>query len=175
MNLHLGCGSRTIPGYLQVDVRKLPNVDIVSGIDTLAFADDNSVEVIYCCHVLEHISRMDIQKVLKEWYRVLKPGGILRISVPDFAQAVRIYLKTGDMTDVVGKIHGKQDHPWNFHYMSFDFRSLSKYLKDTGFTNVSHYDCNLTEHGHIDDYSHAAFFDGEREILISLNLECKKV
>ena len=175
MKLHLGCGSRTIPGYLQVDVRKLPNVDIVSSIDKLSFAPDSSVDVIYCCHVLEHVSRMDVQKVFKEWRRLLKSGGLLRISVPDFEAIVAIYLKTGDMADIIGKLHGKQDYDYNFHYISFDFKFLSRNLAEVGFTNVRRYDCKLTEHGHIDDYSHAVFTHKDQEIPISLNIECEKL
>jgi len=54
---------------------------------------DNSVEVIYCCHFLEHLKQQDAQSFMKECYRVLAPGGIIRIIVPDLAQYVERYLK----------------------------------------------------------------------------------
>jgi len=85
MKLHLGCGRRFIPGFVHIDVVDHPHVDHVSSIDNLSFLQDGSVELIYNCHVLEHFKRREVARVLGEWYRVLAPGGRLRISVPDFA------------------------------------------------------------------------------------------
>src|SRR5438105_10345839 len=53
MKLHLGCGKRYIPGYVHIDAVDFPHVDHVSSIDRLSFIGDNSVDVIYNCHVLE--------------------------------------------------------------------------------------------------------------------------
>ena len=75
--LHLGCGKRFIPGFIHIDVIDYPHVDHVTSIDNLSIIDDNSIELIYNCHILEHFKRREINNVLKEWFRVLKPDGIL--------------------------------------------------------------------------------------------------
>ena len=77
MKLHLGCGKRFIPGYVHIDAVDYPHIDHITAIDNLSFIDDNSVDVIYNCHVLEHFKRRDVSRVLKEWRRVLKPDGTL--------------------------------------------------------------------------------------------------
>lgn len=54
--------------------------------------DNDSVDVVYHSHMLEHINRMDARAFLKENYRVLKPGGILRVVVPDMEILCRKYI-----------------------------------------------------------------------------------
>ena len=54
---------------------------------------DNSVEIIYCSHFLEHLSRHDAFSFMKECYRVLVTGGIIRIIVPDLAQYAQQYIQ----------------------------------------------------------------------------------
>ncbi|MDE7327805.1 MAG: methyltransferase domain-containing protein [Lachnospiraceae bacterium] len=76
MKLHIGCGFRNLPGYKHLDIRKLDgHIDYVGSADDLSQFPDGSVEEIYACHLLEHFSRDKVNKVLKEWYRVICPGG----------------------------------------------------------------------------------------------------
>src|SRR4051794_18403883 len=89
--LHLGCGQRHIPGFLHVDARPLPHVDIVTQLDRLPMFPDDSAALIYASHVLEHFPRHATLAVLSEWRRVLTPGGVLRLAVPDFEKIVEVY------------------------------------------------------------------------------------
>ena len=174
--LHIGCGNRYIPGFVHIDVRKLPHVHYVASADKLDMFDDNSVDLIYSCHVLEHFGRQQIEHVLKEWHRVLKPGGILRLAVPDFEKLVEVYLKTKDLRLVLGSLVGRQDYPENTHYIVFDYAYLSEVLTKVGFKNIHRYDWRQTIHKDYDDYSQAYIphMDKERGILISLNVEATK-
>jgi predicted SAM-dependent methyltransferase len=176
MKLHLGCGKRFIPGFVHIDVLPLEHVDHVSSIDNLPFIADNSVDLIYNCHVLEHFKRKDTLRVLAEWFRVLKKGGILRTAVPDFEQLCYIYNRDKNIDVVVGAIYGGQDYLYNIHYNVFDFSSLEVSLSQVGFSSVRRYDWRDTEHGHIDDYSQAyvPHMDKENGVLISLNVEAVK-
>ncbi len=176
MKLHLGCGKRHIPGYIHIDAVDYPHIDHVATIDNLSFVVDNSVDVIYTCHVLEHFKRRDVVRVLREWYRVLKPQGILRTSVPDFAALVEIYRRTSDLNLVIGPLFGRQDYLYNIHYNVFDFASLRHDLEEAGFSNVSLYDWRETEHAAIDDYSQAYYphMDKENGTLVSLNVTAVK-
>lgn len=176
MKLHLGCGKRYIPGYVHIDAVDYPHVDHVATIDNLSFIPDNSVQVIYNCHVLEHFKRKEVDRVLREWFRILKPEGVLRISVPDFAKLSELYQRYGKLDMVIGALFGRGDYLYNIHYNVFDFNSLSEALKKVGFNNVQRYDWRSTEHADMDDYSQAyvPHMDKENGTLISLNVECIK-
>lgn len=176
ISLHLGCGKRYILGFIHVDVRKFPHVDYVTSVDKLDMFKDNSVDLIYACHLLEHFKRNQIESVLREWRRVLRPGGILRLAIPDFASLVKVYLKYGDLASILGPLHGRQDYPENIHYISFDFKTLKKLLAKVGFKNIHSYDWRKTIHKNYDDYSQSYIphMDKEKGILISLNMEATK-
>jgi len=176
MKLHLGCGKRFIPGFVHIDIIDYPHVDHVSSIDNLSFIKDNSVDLIYNCHVLEHFKRRDVGRVLCEWFRVLKPGGILRTAVPDFEGLCKVYNKYGCLDMIVGSIFGRQDYLYNIHYNIFDFKTLSGCLLNAGFVDIKRYDWRNTEHSNIDDYSQAyvPHMDKDNGILVSLNTEATK-
>ena len=176
MKLHLGCGKRFIPGFVHIDAVDYPHVDHVATIDNLSFLQTDSVDLVYNCHVLEHFKRRDVERVLREWLRVLKPGGILRVSVPDFASLCEVYQRERSLNLVIGALFGRQDYLYNIHYNVFDFASLSEQLQRAGFIDVARYDWRNTEHAEIDDYAQAYIphMDKENGTLISLNIECAK-
>lgn len=177
MKLHLGCGKRYIPGYVHIDAIDYPHIDHIATIDNLSFLPDNSIEVIYNCHVLEHFKRKEVDHVLKEWHRILKPGGLLRIAVPDFEKICEIYQLYKSLDMVIGALFGRGDYLYNIHYNVFDMDNLKKSLEMAGFENVGRYDWRETEHSLVDDYSQAYIphMDKENGILISLNVQCNKV
>jgi len=174
--LHIGCGKKYIPGFIHIDARKFPHVDYVSSADKLDMFDDNSVDLIYSCHLLEHFGRHQVEDVLKEWNRVLKPGGILRLAVPDFDAVVEVYQKNRDLEEIYGLVMGGQDYEYNFHKSIFNFNNLSKMLKKVGFKKVYRYDWRKTIHKDYDDFSQAYLphMDKERGTLMSLNVEAEK-
>jgi len=176
IKLHIGCGERYIPGFIHVDIRKFPHIDYIASVDKLDMFQDKSVDLVYSCCLLEHFKICQIEDVLKEWYRVLKPGGILRLSVPDFEKLVEVYLKYHDLNLVLRPIVGGQKYPEDNHYMAFDFKILSEVLKKVGFKKVYRYDWRKTIHKDYDDYSQAYIphMDKEHGILISLNVEAEK-
>lgn len=178
MKLHLGCGSKHIPGFVHVDALAAPHVDIVGPVECLPI-DDNSVSLIYACHILEHFGRHEYRAVLSEWLRVLKPNGVLRLAVPDFAACASIYYESGlanGLSGLVGLIVGGQRDGYDFHKMIFDEPFLRRELLNLGFREVRHWDWSHTEHAHIDDYSQAYLphLDKENGRHMSLNLEAIK-
>ncbi len=94
IKLHLGCGTNHLEEYVNIDIRYLPGVDEVNNIKFLRKYQNNSIDEIYACHVLEHFGRWEYKDVLRRWHELLKPGGQLRLAVPNFAAIVNHILKT---------------------------------------------------------------------------------
>lgn len=125
-----------IPGFYTVDMRDVPDTDILSDVSDLGFCPINSVEEIYSSNVLEHFPHKETANVLREWHRVLKPGGKLWLSVPDFDACVRLYTTHGLVPWVQYLIWGDQEHPLNYHYVNFTFASLAIEAFKAGFTDI---------------------------------------
>lgn len=110
---------------------------------------DSSVAIAYSSHMIEHLTRKDADGFLEEMHRVLVPGGILRLAVPDLGLLVRNYQAQGDadafvsatllaeetgvtLRDVIRRlIIGGRSHAW-----MYDGKSLKKLLEKHGFTDV---------------------------------------
>jgi SAM-dependent methyltransferase len=93
--LNLGCGDYTSDEFINMDAVPFRKTHLVADIQRLYMFPSGSVDLIYASHVLEHIPRRNLERTLREWYRVLKPGGILRCGVPDFDGLVEIYHRSG--------------------------------------------------------------------------------
>lgn len=176
LKLHLGCGDKHIEGYTNIDIRYLPGVDEINNIKFLRKYQHNSIDMIYACHVLEHFSRWEYKTVIKRWYDILKPGGTIRIAVPDFEKIVEYYQQTKDLAALRGLICGGQDYDENFHYCCWDFNLLKQDLKECGFEYIHKYDWRNTDHSNIDDYSQSYLphMDKENGKLMSLNIQATK-
>ncbi len=175
MKLNLGCGEKSLPGFINIDVKEFDGVNYITSIDNLEFKD-NSVDLIYASHVLEHTPRPQTEPILREWYRILKHEGILRMAVPDFEAIVKVYSKNKNLDELTGLLYGRQDCEYHFHYKTFDFKILSGLLKMIGFKKVYRYDFRETIHNDFPDYSWAYLPHGDREngTLMSLNIEAVK-
>ena len=120
--------------------------------DNLHGIDDNTVDEIYACHSLEHISRHKVVPTLKEWHRVLKPGGKVTVIVPEMEFCLNVMMEACNKRDFQYWewrscfIYGKQDHPGNFHNCGFTSWILDDYFRQAGFeikqrTNMVIHDC----------------------------------
>lgn len=186
LKLHLGCGKIHIDGFINVDIKYLPTVDVVENIRHLGSFEENSVDLIYASNVLEHLGRWEYIPALERWYALLKEGGILRVSVPDFEAICEYYIETKDLETLYPALYAGQTDPENFHYWCWDFRMLKKDLESVGFCNVRRYDRNKTEHAHVRDWSlnYIPYRDKDNRILpddewlkgksIALNVEAQK-
>ncbi len=79
MKLHLGCWHRNIPGFVNIDLCDMPHIDYKTSVDKLPMIESGSVDLIYSSHNFEYFDRVEAVEVLKEWNRVLKTGGLLRL------------------------------------------------------------------------------------------------
>ena len=153
LRLHLGAGTVKIPNYTNVDLIQSPAVDVVADIRLLIGIMPNMVDVLYASNVLEHFQRFEYPLVLQRWYQVLKPGGILRLSVPDMEAICKYYVETGKLDDIYMAVFSGQAKPFSFHYWGWDFKTLERDLKAAGFREVWKYDREKTDHANIRDWS----------------------
>ena len=178
VKLNLGCGKRDFGSdWIHIDGADYPHIDS-QNIESLDYRD-KSVDFIYASHVIEYFDRKEVLPVLKEWKRVLRIDGVLRIAVPDFYQMAKLYLVDSyDLEKFLGPLYGKMVmlKKTIYHKTVYDFNDLKELLEVVGFRNVNKYNWRETEHSEFDDHSQAYIphMDKENGTLISLNVECLK-
>ena len=143
--LHLGCGNVRLAGWLNVDIVSTPATDLVADITHLEAFADRSVDEIRMSAVYEHLFRQQRLSALREWHRVLIPGGRLYIEwIPDFDVYAREYLAQGtntgnprfDLEQVYHCTHGNPvswNAPEQLHKDLFTRASVERELRDAGF------------------------------------------
>lgn len=177
--LNVGCGATPTQGWTNFDnswtVRAVRNgalktafslagltrgrEDYVKAIQThdIRWADatrkipvaDASGDVIYSSHMVEHLTRNEARRFFAEAFRVLSPGGILRVAVPDLDYHVGLYKEHGDANRFVEGLHMASHRPESTgaklkqllvgerqHHWMYNGSTLSEELEAAGFTNV---------------------------------------
>lgn len=98
---------------------------------------DQSTDYVYSSHFLEHLSRRDADNLLRESYRVLKPGGTVRVAVPDLEYAVKLYA-TGKKEEMLSQYFFVDDDDSHYarHKYMYDFQLLKSALEKSGFKDI---------------------------------------
>ena len=94
--LNLGCGDKLIDGYINVDLvteRAGVTPDVNCDIRKLTVFDTDYADEILAVHVIEHFWRWEVEDILAEWVRVLKPNGKLILECPNLISACEEFLK----------------------------------------------------------------------------------
>lgn len=152
--LHIG-GREKRPGWEILDVNPGPQVDHVgNAVDLGRFADGTFAEI-YASHVLEHFDyREALINALREWHRVLAPGGVLRLSVPDLDTLARLFLRR-DLLDVnqryqvMRMIFGGHVDAHDYHLVGLNEEFLAGFMVAAGFERLQ----RVTRHGLFRDTS----------------------
>jgi predicted SAM-dependent methyltransferase len=153
--LHVGCGPNLKTGWVNVDLSEGSDVRLDLK-EPLPFPD-NSATVIYSEHFFEHLSLEEGTRFLEESMRVLVPGGVIRIGVPDAERSLRQYV-SGDRErwqEIRKRYHPEwcntPMHSVNYffrqageHKYAYDFETLSSVLEDCGFVNIRRQDWDPT-------------------------------
>jgi predicted SAM-dependent methyltransferase len=173
--IHLGCGDVNSPEFINVDARPAPHVHYVRDVTDLSIFPDNHADIVYASHLLEHIRHNALRKTLWEWRRVLKPGGILRLSVPDFDALLDIYEACGhDIDSIAAPLMGGQDYAENIHYSVFNQEYLARLLKEAGFQSVRKWDPQQVDYHAFEDWASKTIEYAGKKYRVSLNLEAIK-
>jgi SAM-dependent methyltransferase len=109
--LNLGCGERFHPEWVNLDLHPSdPSVQRWDLQADLPFADA-SFDVVYHSHVLEHFSKADGLRLFERCRRVLRPGGTIRVVVPDLERIVQLYLGSLEKS-LAGNLEAQSQYDW---------------------------------------------------------------
>jgi SAM-dependent methyltransferase len=90
-HLHLGCGTKYLPGFINVDGNLFNKIDLWLDVRNGLPFPTQSVDSIYSTHMFEHFYADELSGLLGECFRVLKPGGGIRLVVPNLESAIQAY------------------------------------------------------------------------------------
>jgi predicted SAM-dependent methyltransferase len=136
LRLNIGAGHIPMDGYVNVDMRELPGIDVVATVDDLPF-EPGTVDEIYSSHTLEHFPQEVLRRqLLPYWASLLKPGGRLVTIAPDIEAMAADYVNGAtpfdDFRDV---LYGGQEYVGDDHFTGFTPESFSKLLLEAGFVS----------------------------------------
>ncbi|RNC80601.1 MAG: methyltransferase domain-containing protein [Phycisphaera sp.] len=179
--LNLGCGEDPLPGWTNIDggdgqwyeAPKADDVIRLDVFDALAHIEDASCDAVFSEHFFEHFSLEDGHRLITEWARVLKPGGLVRVVTPNLEREAMLYLHQfepapSDVIDAhrmrwLADRYEKQPGEaltramvLNFgmrldgHQFVYDFETLRQSLSLAGFGGITQAEFGTSEHGPLD-------------------------
>jgi predicted SAM-dependent methyltransferase len=138
------CGGRNPykPGeFLNVDIADLPKVDVVFDITKRFPMEEGVIEEIFSAATLEHLRRPHVDHVLREFFRVLRPGGMLRVSTPDIEEIAKALLSKTENLETInqyffGKYKSDDTEDYDLHRWMYPAADMMAALKKIGFERV---------------------------------------
>lgn len=153
--VNLGCGHRPLSGWVNVDIARGSWVDVVWDLRAgLPFVNE-SCSAIFSEHVIEHLTSEDGERLLRECYRVLQPGGVLRVSTPDAERFLRSYAGDGEFLrhpSFLESVETPLDRinqmmrEYGQHLWVYDSASLQLSLKRAGFSHTIEQRFGISSH-----------------------------
>jgi predicted SAM-dependent methyltransferase len=169
--LHIG-GEVRKEGWEVLNIQASEAVDHVGPAHDLSRFEDGTFDEVYASHILEHLDFTgELLAALEEWHRVLAPGGVLSVSVPDLDVLAELFLAKDQLTLderflVMCMIFGGHTDVHDYHKVGLNFPLLRGYLRAAGFVEIE----RVPELGVFDDTSSLRF----KGRLISVNTRAKK-
>lgn len=140
MKLNIGCGVKKFEGWEGIDVTA-HGQKYVGDVLNMDMIEDDSVDEAMAIHVIEHIPRYETEKALKEWMRILKPGGQLAIECPDLIKVLKLFqVPEAPLNFTIMGLFGDPgfNDPAQVHKWCFSRAELDALMKDVGFIDVTH-------------------------------------
>ncbi len=149
--LNLGCGSNIVDGMVNADffpgfgsLRRRPKLDWKLDLRYPLNCPDAVFNGVFSEHTLEHLYPDEVRRLLRELFRVMKDGALIRLTVPDLAKYIQFY--TGKMTDPDLRVFQERFESRAaalrsltqnyFHVSLWDFEELKLYMEEAGFSEV---------------------------------------
>lgn len=148
MRLNVGCGKRILDEYVNIDVvrsPKAPRAPEILAQATEIPLPDGCADELMAIHLLEHLHSWDVPVALAEWRRLLKPGGLLVLEMPDIVKCAKNLVKLierGDEKSInsmaMHGFYGEQStrDPWMCHRYGWAPKTLTPVLQAAGFTKI---------------------------------------
>lgn len=143
--VNIGCGSRHIPDWVNLDAARGDQIDIVWDLRRGMPFPADSCSAVFGEHVIEHIPKPDAERLLREIHRVLQSGGVIRLSTPDAGKFLRAYVNdpefladarfaaaaetSMDRVNMMMREYGQ-------HLWVYDIESIGLILQKAGFSSV---------------------------------------
>lgn len=139
--LNLGCGANKITGAWNVDSSDHVKPDQVFSLDKAFPLESESFDEVYLFHTIEHLEKWKHLFVFTEIHRVMRHGGILYISYPEFEEVVKHWLArtNNDRKFWEATIYGRQSYPGDYHVAAMDTLELRELLADVGYRVLETY------------------------------------
>lgn len=144
VKLNIGAGGRRLPGYIGVDaVADRPACDIVATAEKIPLPD-GCAEEIMAIHLWEHFYRWQCDDVIKEWKRLLQPGGRLVLELPNLIKCCENIISgrfiAGKHPDQLGMLgcfgDPREADSFMAHRWGWTPESIKTFLKENGFTSI---------------------------------------
>lgn len=139
--LHIG-GRIARDGWEILDALEGEVVDHVGNANDLSRFEDGTFNELYASHVLEHFDYVkEVARVLKEWLRVLEPGGKIHIGVPNWDILCQMVIARDQLTFderfwVMRTILGGHTNEYDYHYSGYTFDILEGFMRVAGFQDI---------------------------------------
>ncbi len=138
MKLNLGCGDVLLGGYVNVDGRALPGVDLIHDLNKRFPFGDETIDEIIANDVLEHFPIAQTQSLLVDWVRMLRTGGRIAVRVPNMELlAHKLDCHLLPEANLMTMIYGGQDYAGNFHKAGFTKTTLYLALLEAGCSQIA--------------------------------------
>jgi predicted SAM-dependent methyltransferase len=139
IKLNLGSGSQPLPDFINLDIK---NNNSIFPLDY----PNNFVDEIRASHILEHFSYGESINALKEWTRVLKPGGTLKIAVPDFAIIAEAFSNgMNDKRLMESYCMGGQTDEYDYHKSIWHMEKICNMLDVIGYENMERWTSEIKD------------------------------
>jgi predicted SAM-dependent methyltransferase len=144
--LNVGCGPKLLNGFVNLDYLWVPGIDLCWDITEGIPLPDHSLQGIYSEHCLEHFDKTVTANIVRDFHRLLKPKGTLRIVIPDAELYINLYLQARAGESVkFPYVEGKclpidplnrifREHG---HLYAYDFCSMQEMILSAGFSSVT--------------------------------------
>jgi hypothetical protein len=137
VRINVGCGLTILPDYINVDMRDIDGVEVVAEATNLPW-ENGALAEIASFHLVEHFAEYELtSRVLPYWHKMLKDGGNIRITTPNW-EAILRKLNEGDMDMERFKelTFGGQEYEGNDHMNALTPKTLTENLLDAGFVDI---------------------------------------
>lgn len=133
MKLNLGCGTDIRDGFVNVDVREMPGVNLCHDLSLPLPYAPGTIDFIMAHDLIEHFEEHKAEVLLKDWIKCLKPGGQIELKTPDLdVLCTKIASNVPYRYNLIKMMFGGQDFPTNYHYWLYGKTELKNLLLRCG-------------------------------------------